>query len=110
MELHGDDLVIADEENNRIQVCPLVSPRSDCITVGGSGGQGSVDLELDGPRHATVDGDAMHVISDTQNHRVQLRTPPNQTQSCATVVGTGGSGTGLNTPPAVALDSATNAP
>ena len=67
MELHGDDLVIADEENNRIQVCPLVSPRSDCITVGGSGGQGSGGLELDGPRHATVDGDGMHVISDTES-------------------------------------------
>ena len=77
---------------------------SACITVGGSGDRSTGELQLDSPRHATVDGNGKFVISDTNNNRIQLCT----TASCTTVAGTGSSSSGLqelNLPCTVALDS-----
>ena len=75
VELHGDDdLLIADNGNNRVQVCSLARPGSPCTTVGG---------DLFQPQGATVDGDGNYVIADA-NQRVQLCSSSNLT-SCTTV-------------------------
>ena len=42
LELHGsDDMVIADRNNHRVQVCSLALPGSPCTTVAGWEGQGA---------------------------------------------------------------------
>ena len=103
------EYVVADHFNHRVRLCAADTVRSSCTTIAGTGssGQGSTELYL--RRGLAFDGSGDLLIADYGNHRVQLCPFDSPRTGCATVVGTGTSGSGaaeLSSPLSVVLDGA----
>ena len=103
------EYVVADFYNDRVQLCSADSVGSSCTTIAGttgSPGQGSTELYR--PSGLAFDGSGDLLVADHMNHRVQLCPFASRGTGCATVVGTGTSGSGaaeLNHPMDVVVDS-----
>ena len=55
---------VKDENNHRIQKCPMASVGSDCQTVAGTGSSGSGATQLSYPQGVAVDSNGDYVIAD----------------------------------------------
>ena len=90
------DYLVADKDNNRIQLCPAASPGSACETVAGDadGWSGRSPYRLYGPSDVDVDANGVYVIADTYNNRVQRCPAASPSAACETIMGTGEYGDG----------------
>jgi uncharacterized protein (TIGR03437 family) len=114
-DAHGN-LFIADTHHNRVI---RVDPGGAIHTISGTGTPGNLDdaalSELQGPTGLALDSDGNLYIADSGNHRIRMLTPAG---TISTVAGSGVSGFSgdggpaadaeLNSPAAVAVDSAGN--
>ncbi|CAF1448864.1 unnamed protein product [Rotaria magnacalcarata] len=69
---NGNNVYVADKDNDRIQKFLGSSLSSGGITVAGGNGVGSAPNQLDGPVDVYVDKDENIYIADYGNHRIQM--------------------------------------
>jgi hypothetical protein len=94
--LSPTQVVVADTENHRIQICNRAASCSAFGSLGGSPGQ------FDGPTGIAVDSQGRIIVADRLNNRIQICS----TGGSCTAFGSTGTGTGqFNEPTGVAIDS-----
>eukprot|EP00931_Biecheleriopsis_adriatica_P096224 TRINITY_DN6987_c0_g2_i1.p1 TRINITY_DN6987_c0_g2~~TRINITY_DN6987_c0_g2_i1.p1 ORF type:complete len:936 (-),score=109.96 TRINITY_DN6987_c0_g2_i1:185-2836(-) len=87
--------IIADSGNHRIQKCPGHSPAAACITVAGTGSEGSSLTQLSTPLSVVLDASPDYIIADSGNDRIQKCPGHSPGAACTTVAGTGSAGSSL---------------